>query len=51
MEDGRRLVAVVNLSDNKRTTLHAKRAADVGSLRNEVYTPQGGKGMHKWLGW
>ncbi|WP_162860564.1 hypothetical protein [Pseudothauera hydrothermalis] len=50
-EDGRRLTAVVNVSDGKRTTLHVKRDADGGSLRNELFAPQGGKGVQKWLGW
>lgn len=50
-EDGQRLTAVVNFSDGKRTTLHVKRGADGGSLKNEIFAPQGGKGVQKWLGW
>ncbi|WP_124219494.1 hypothetical protein [Tibeticola sediminis] len=48
--DHQRLTAVVNLSDGKRTTLHVKRNAQGGSLMNQVFAPQGGKGVQKWLG-
>lgn len=50
-QDGQRLTAVINLSDGKRTTLHVKRGAEGGSLKNEIFAPQGGKGVQKWLGW
>ncbi|MDM7322120.1 MAG: hypothetical protein P3W87_002315 [Gammaproteobacteria bacterium] len=48
--DGQRLTAVVNVSDGKRATLHVKRDAEGGSLKNDIFAPQGGKGVQKWLG-
>lgn len=43
-----RLVAIVNLSDGKRASLHVKGRSRRGSLRNEMYAAQNGRGVKKW---
>ncbi|WP_126457832.1 hypothetical protein [Sulfuritortus calidifontis] len=44
-----RLVAIVNLSDGKRASLHLKGKSGRGSLQNEMYAPQNGRGVRKWM--
>lgn len=44
-----RLVAIVNLSDGKRASLHLKGKNERGSLQNEMYARQNGRGVKKWL--
>ncbi|MCL6619473.1 MAG: hypothetical protein K6T33_06745 [Thermomonas hydrothermalis] len=44
-----RLTAIVNLSDGKRASLHVKGKHERGSLQNEMYAPQNGRGVKKWM--
>lgn len=46
---GGRLTAIVNLSDGKRASLHVKGKHERGSLQNEMYAPQNGRGVKKWM--
>ncbi|GAB4173805.1 MAG: hypothetical protein Fur0039_15410 [Rhodocyclaceae bacterium] len=43
-----RVVAIVNLSDGQRASLHVNGQSGRGSLRNEMHAPQNGRGVKKW---